>query len=101
MVTERPQTYRENMAAKNQEMKVRFQEETETPRKSEGFKGGWLVFWLVFGLAFGKDLLDVFVALLDAAGLALQALPIIGTAAGIGLAFIAEALDKISGLFID
>ena len=63
-------------------------------------KGGYILFYLVLGLAIGKDLIDIFCAVLDAAGTGLS-LTIIGSVIGIPLAVFSEVLDKLATFFLD
>lgn len=63
-------------------------------------KGGPVIFWLVAGIAIVKDIIDIFVTLIDALGIALTATAV-GAVVGIPLAFFAEIIDKVAGLFID
>jgi hypothetical protein len=60
-----------------------------------------VLFWLVAGLALGKDVLDIATSLLDLIGLGLQAIPVIGNAAGIAIGFVSLCVNFFGGLLID
>lgn len=60
-----------------------------------------VLFWLVAGLAVGKDIVDIFTSLLDVVGLALQVIPVIGTAAGIAISFLSGGIDIITSMVIN
>lgn len=63
-------------------------------------KGGPVIFWLVAGIAIVKDIIDICVTLIDALGVALTATAV-GAVVGVPLAFFAEVIDKVAGMFID
>ncbi len=68
--------------------------------KKMAVKGGPVLFWLVAGIAIAKDIIDVFSAILDLAGVGLSATGV-GAPVGIPLTILSEVIDKIAGFMID
>lgn len=73
----------------------------ETASQKKGVKGGLVIFWLVAGIAIGADIIDIFTTLLDLIGLGLQAIPVIGNAAGIAIGFSSQVIDLAIGMFVN
>ena len=75
-------------------------QELRKSAKAMAVKGGLTLLLLVAGIAVVKDLIDIFSALLDAAGAGLS-LTVVGAPVGVGLIALSEIIDKVAGLCID
>lgn len=71
------------------------------PAAKQEVRGGLVLFWLVAGIAFGKDILDIFVSMLDLVGIGLQLIPVVGNIAGIAIAFIATGIDFMTSMVVN